>query len=149
MSPEARSSGAMFEPVGRIESPHPDLDAAPAQSSESAATARVVIDARFADAMLGLDRYPHLWLITWLDRQPDERPLRVVPRATQETGEVQGVFASRYPFRPNGIGLSLVRNLGVDGTVITVAGVDLLDGTPVLDVKPWFADCDDPRQVGA
>jgi tRNA (Thr-GGU) A37 N-methylase len=67
-----------------------------------------------------------------------------VPRATEATGEVQGVFASRSPVRPNAIALSLVRRLGVDGNVITVGGVDLLDGTPVLDIKPWFADCDLP-----
>jgi tRNA (adenine37-N6)-methyltransferase len=57
---------------------------------------------------------------------------------------VQGVFASRAPVRPNPIGLSLVRLLGIEGNVVTVAGTDLLDGTPVLDIKPWFADCDLP-----
>ena len=64
--------------------------------------------------------------------------------ATAATGEVQGVFASRAPHRPNSIGLSLVELVDIDGTVITFRGVDLVDGTPVLDIKPWFADCDLP-----
>jgi len=137
-----------FEPIGRLETSYTDAAAAPSQASLSESTARVVIDERYVDGLLGLDRYPHLWLVTWLDDQPEERPLQLVPRATQATGEVQGVFASRAPVRPNPIGLSLVRQVGVHGNVVTVAGTDLLDGTPVLDIKPWFADCDlpgDPR----
>jgi tRNA-Thr(GGU) m(6)t(6)A37 methyltransferase TsaA len=138
---------AVFEPIGYVETPHRDPRQAPSQASESDVLARVVVDPRFADGVLGLARYEFLWVITWLDRQPEERPLRVVPRATEATGEVQGVFASRSPARPNAIGLSLVRRISIDGTVITVRGVDLLDRTPVLDVKPWFADCDDPRSL--
>ncbi len=138
-------SAASFEPVGHLETGYRDPGATPPQASMSGSTARVVVDERYLDALLGLDRYPHLWLVTWLHDQPDERPLQLVPRATEATGEVQGVFASRAPVRPNPIGLSLVRLLGVDGNVITVAGTDLLDGTPVLDIKPWFADCDLPE----
>jgi tRNA-Thr(GGU) m(6)t(6)A37 methyltransferase TsaA len=132
------------EPIGHVETSYRDPSSVPSQASESEVTARVVVDERFVDGLLGLDRYPYLWLLTWLHDQPEERPLRLVPRATEATGEVQGVFASRAPGRPNPIGLSLVRQLGIEGRVVTVAGVDLLDGTPVLDIKPWFADCDLP-----
>jgi tRNA-Thr(GGU) m(6)t(6)A37 methyltransferase TsaA len=138
---------ATFEPIGVVRSTHAALDHAPSQASEApaaAGTASVVVDERFVDGLLGLDRYPYVWLVTWLHDQPADRPLRLVPRATELTGEVQGVFASRAPVRPNAIGLSLVRQLGVDGNVITVGGVDLVDGTPVLDIKPWFAGCDRP-----
>lgn len=138
-------TAAVFEPIGHVESGHTLVDGAPSQASDDGGTARVVVDERFADGLLGLDRYEHLWILTWLDRQPEERPLRLVPRATEASGEVQGVFASRAPVRPNAIGLSLVRQLGIAGTTITVGGVDLVHGTPVLDIKPWFADCDDPR----
>jgi tRNA-Thr(GGU) m(6)t(6)A37 methyltransferase TsaA len=141
-------TGSSFEPIGHVESVHHDPRTAPSQAAASEATARIVIADRYLDAMLGLERYPHLWLLTWLHDQPDERPLQLVPRATEATGEVQGVFASRAPVRPNPIGLSLVRRLAIEGTVITVAGVDLLDGTAVLDVKPWFEDCDLPSGAG-
>ena len=135
---------ATFDPIGHVEAAHADLARVPSQASESDGTARIVLDPRYAPALLGLERYDHLWVLTWLHEQPGDPPLRLVPRATEATGEVQGVFASRAPARPNPIGLSLVRLLGVDGTVLTVGGVDLLDGTPVLDIKPWFADCDLP-----
>jgi tRNA-Thr(GGU) m(6)t(6)A37 methyltransferase TsaA len=140
-------TAAQFEPIGRLETPYGDLDSPPSQASESGSTARIVVEPRFADGLLGLERYPYLWIITWLDRRPQEPPLRLVPRATEASGEVQGVFASRSPVRPCGIGLSLVRMIAVEGNVITVRGVDLLDETPVLDIKPWFADCDDPRSL--
>jgi tRNA-Thr(GGU) m(6)t(6)A37 methyltransferase TsaA len=133
-----------FEPVGYLETAYAEAGSAPSQASLSESVARVVVDEAYVDALLGLERYPHLWLVTWLHDQPEVRPLQLVPRATEATGEVQGVFASRAPVRPNPIGLSLVRRLGVEGNVVTVAGTDLLDGTPVLDIKPWFADCDLP-----
>jgi tRNA (adenine37-N6)-methyltransferase len=135
-------TAATFEPIGHVETPYTDAGTVPSQASESRAVAQVVIDERFADGLLGIDRYQYLWLLTWLDRQPAERPLRVVPRVTEATGEVQGVFASRFPTRPNPIGLSLVRCVAVEGNVLTIDGVDLIDGTPVLDIKPWFEDCD-------
>lgn len=135
-----------FEPIGRIRSAHTAAGAAPNQASDSPADATAVIEVRprYSDALLGLDRYRHLWVLSWLHDQPDDPPLRLVPEATRATGELQGVFASRAPQRPNPIGLSLVQLLGVDDLTLTVSGVDLLDGTPVLDLKPWFADCDLP-----
>ena len=138
-------SAAQFEPIGVVESPHADLARVPSQASETAVSARVVVDPRYLDAMLGLDRYDHLWLLTWLADQPDERPLQVHPRITEATGEALGVFACRFPVRPNPIGLSLVRTVAIDANVITVHGVDLIHGTPVLDIKPWFEDCDSPQ----
>jgi len=138
---------AEFEPIGHLETPHGDPQRAPSQASDTAMHARVVVAERFVGGLLGLERYEYLWLIAWLDQQPDVRPLRCIPRATEATGEIQGVFASRAPVRPNGIGLSLVRKVRIDGNVITVHGVDLVDQTPILDIKPWFADCDEPESI--
>ncbi len=134
-------------PIGYVTTSYDDLALTPPQPSESAqAIGQVVLDADFIDALVGLEQYPFLWLITWLHRDATEPgPLQVVPRAKQATGEIQGVFASRSPRRPNSIGLSLVRQLGIEENVVTFAGVDMVDGTPVLDIKPWFADCDLPR----
>ena len=138
-------------PIGYVRSAYTDLDALPSQSLVNLdATGSVVVRDDLVDALLGLDRYEHLWLLTWLGEEPitsQPAPLQLVPRATEATGEIQGVFASRAPRRPNPIGLSLVRNRGIDGTVVEFAGVDLLDGTPVLDIKPWFADA--PRYASA
>jgi tRNA-Thr(GGU) m(6)t(6)A37 methyltransferase TsaA len=134
------------EAIGWVRSPLQEMGAAPNQGLGSDAVGRVEVRPELHDALLGLERHSHVWLLCWFDRQPTFTPsdLQLVPQATVATGEVQGVFASRSPLRPNPIGLSLVRQLSVEDGVLAFAGVDLLDGTPVLDIKPWFADADQP-----
>jgi tRNA (adenine37-N6)-methyltransferase len=140
-----------FNPVGYVTTSYADPSGAPHQASANAdAVGQVVLREELVPALLGLAGYPYIWLLTWLHIQPEpgDLPLQLVPRAKEATGEVQGVFASRAPERPNPIGLSLVRQLGVEGNVIRFGGVDLVDGTPVVDIKPWFADCDLPADLG-
>src|SRR5688500_17717700 len=109
----------------------------PRQASENRrAVGRLVVDESFADGLLGLEQYRHIWLVTWLHEQGGgETALRVVPAGVPGDPGLQGVFATRSPRRPNSIGLSLVRLLEVNGSELRFDGVDLLDGTPVLDVK--------------
>ena len=113
-------------------------------------TAQIVFtpDYRVPEAVRGLEEFSHIWLVwqfsgavreSW---SPTVRP----PRLGGNTR--MGVFATRSPFRPNAIGLSCVRLLTVEpntpqGPVLTVAGADLMDGTPILDIKPYipYADC--------
>ena len=103
---------------------------------------------RNPDTLRGLDGYSHLWLIWQFseavrsDWSPTVRP----PRLGGNTR--MGVFATRSPFRPNNLGLSCVRLIGMEqtnnqGTVIHVAGADLMDGTPIFDIKPYipYSDC--------
>ena len=103
---------------------------------------------RNPDALRGIEGYSHLWLIWQFseavrsDWSPTVRP----PRLGGNTR--MGVFATRSPFRPNSLGLSSVRLLGVeqterDGTVLHVGGADLMDGTPIFDIKPYipYGDC--------
>lgn len=118
--------------------------------------ARIVFEPAFRrpEALRGLEGFSHIWLIwqfseavrdTW---QPTVRPPRLGGNARM------GVFATRSPFRPNAIGLSAVKLEGIewdapDGPVLIVSGADLLDGTPLFDIKPYipFADCL-PEAVG-
>ena len=103
---------------------------------------------RNADALRGLENYSHLWLIWQFSEavrtewSPTVRP----PRLGGNTR--MGVFATRSPFRPNNLGLSSVKLIGIEetvqhGTVIHVAGADLMDGTPIFDIKPYipYGDC--------
>ncbi|HET9556024.1 MAG TPA: TrmO family methyltransferase, partial [Actinomycetota bacterium] len=102
----------------------------------------------------GLEGFDYAHLICFLDRAWEAdgrgtRPftgdrLRPVPFLLQETGERVGVFATRVPVRPNYLALSLVRVVAVRGNTVDFAGVDLLDGTPVLDVKPFEPHLDVP-----
>ena len=108
---------------------------------------------RNADALRGLDGFSHLWLVWVFDQairetwSPTVRP----PRLGGNTR--MGVFATRSPFRPNPIALSCVRLAGMEetpeGTVLRIRGADLMDGTPILDIKPYipYADCH-PEAVG-
>jgi tRNA (adenine37-N6)-methyltransferase len=94
---------------------------------------------RFPEAALtGLDAFSHLEVITLLDRADDTGPLIRRPRGNPAWPEV-GIFAQRGKDRPNRLGLSRCRLLGVDGREIAVRGLDAIDGTPVLDVKPWMS----------
>ncbi len=108
----------------------------------------VEIFAEFEEALEGLDGYSHLFVISYLHRlRPDQiGPLKVKPkRATRRGSKLEelptlGVFALDSPTRPNPIGLTLVRLLRRHGKKLFVAGIDLFDGTPVLDIKPYQPD---------
>ena len=109
----------------------------------------LVIYPRYAPALTGLAEFEYIQLITLLDRVPEQLPdgpgqLVQVPFMLQHTGEAVGVFASRFPVRPNRLGLSLVRVERVRGRRVEFSGVDMLDRTPVLDVKPWEQHLDIP-----
>ena len=103
---------------------------------------------RNADALRGIEDFTHLWLIWQFSKavRQDWSPTVRPPRLGGNTR--MGVFATRSPFRPNNLGLSCVQLLGVEttpdvGTVLHVGGADLLDGTPIFDIKPYipYADC--------
>jgi tRNA-Thr(GGU) m(6)t(6)A37 methyltransferase TsaA len=131
-------------PIGVVRTGYDRPAVTPPQSSENAdEPAELVLREDFAD---GLGAHRYAWLLTWLHDQTDEEAneMRVVPRGLEGTGQTRGVFATRTPNRPNRLGLSLVRILAVEGNVIRFAGVDLVDGTPVLDVKPWSQSSDTP-----
>lgn len=111
--------------------------------------ARIVFEPAYRnpDALRGLEDFSHLWLIWHFSevKQENWSPTVRPPRLGGNTR--MGVFATRSPFRPNPIGLSAVRIVGIDlhtpeGPVITVAGADLMDGTPIFDLKPYIAYAD-------
>lgn len=93
----------------------------------------------FEQALQDLDGFSHIWLLFQFHKNSHWKPLVQPPRG----GRKVGVFASRAPYRPNGIGMSCVRLVGIRGRSVAVAGHDLLDGTPILDIKPYipYADC--------
>lgn len=137
-------------PVARIESDFSEKFGIPRQSGlVEALTARVVFEPpyRRMEAVREIEGFSHLWLI-WQFSQALTEEFRPTVRPPRLGGNRRvGVFASRAPYRPNGLGLSCVRLLGVEeterGPMLTVAGADLLDGTPIFDIKPYipYADC--------
>ena len=140
-----------IRPIAHIRSDFAEKFGIPRQSGlVESLEARVVFTPEFRnpDALRGIEGFSHLWLIWEFSRAKREgfSPTVRPPRLGGNTR--LGVFATRSPFRPNPLGLSCVRLLGVEetareGTVLRVAGADLLDGTPIYDIKPYlpYADC--------
>jgi len=137
--------------IARIRSDFPTKFGIPRQSGlVEALRADIVFEPEYrnADALRGLEEFTHLWLI-WQFSQAVRQDWSPTVRPPRLGGnERLGVFATRSPFRPNAVGLSSVRLEGVSldrelGPVIHVSGADLLDGTPIYDIKPYlpYADC--------
>jgi tRNA (adenine37-N6)-methyltransferase len=134
--------------IGTIRSQYTDTEHTPIQARLNvAAEALIEVDPRYADGLDGLAGFDFGWLLTWLHRPRDaDRPprLRHVPFLLRAQQRQIGIFATRGPRRVNPIGLSLVRLASVDGTTVRFSGVDLIDGTPVLDIKPYVTRFDRP-----
>jgi len=136
--------------IARIKSDFPTKFGIPRQSGlveELHATIIFEPDYRNADALRGLEDFSHLWIIWQFSQavREDWSPTVRPPRLGGNTR--MGVFATRSPFRPNSIGLSCVNILGIEetaefGTVIHVGGADLMDGTPIFDIKPYIPYAD-------
>ena len=120
--------------VAVVESPLTDRAAAPRQGDEGAPEATIVFESGFLPALEGVAAGDDLLVLTWLDRASRD-VLRVHPRDDVTRSEL-GVFATRSPDRPNPLGLHRVTVLALDGTRMRVSGLEALDGTPVVDVKP-------------
>jgi tRNA-Thr(GGU) m(6)t(6)A37 methyltransferase TsaA len=97
----------------------------------------IEIDAEWRDALDGLEQFSHLWVISYLDRMPMPDALHIHPTRDARLPLV-GIFATRSPQRPNPIGICAVELLEVRGTILRVRGLDALNGTPVLDLKPYL-----------
>jgi tRNA-Thr(GGU) m(6)t(6)A37 methyltransferase TsaA len=122
------------QPVGWVESPLTDRDAAPKQGDEGAPPARVVFRPEFAEAAADLRIGDEVIVLTWL-HQGRRDVLSVHPRS-DTTRPRQGVFSTRSPDRPNPIGLHRVTIAGIEGNVVEVRDLEAIDGSPVIDVKP-------------
>lgn len=135
--------------IARIRNDFTEKFGIPRQSGlANSVISRIVFEPEYRndDALRGIEDFTHLWLIWQFSKavREDWSPTVRPPRLGGNTR--LGVFATRSPFRPNPLGLSSVRLLGTektdDGTVLLVAGADLLDGTPIFDIKPYIPYCD-------
>ena len=120
--------------IGRVESSLPDLESAPRQADEGAPEAWLVFELDVLEGLRTLRSGDQIILITWLDRARRD-VLSVHPRGDTSRAE-EGVFSTRSPHRPNPIGLHRVEITAVDGRRVRVRNLEVLDGTPILDVKP-------------
>jgi len=128
-----------LKPIGVVHSPYREPGGTPIQPRFGGGVrGEVEVYEEYADGLDDLEGFEHIWLIFWLHRAQSHR-LKVVPyRDTVK----RGVFSTRAPSRPNPIGLSMVRLVGREGNRLQIEGLDLLDGTPLLDIKPYIPKID-------
>lgn len=124
-----------LKPIGIIHSPHRQATGTPVQPCRARGVEGQLelLDPALAAGLADLQGFERIWLICYFDRASPAKMTVIPYRDTQP----RGLFATRAPARPNPIGLSCVKLLRIDGTTLHLSDVDLLDGTPVLDIKPY------------
>lgn len=131
-----------LDPIGIIRTPYINKYDAPRQprvdDRVDEATVELYPHHNYEQALRDVDGCERIWLVTYFDRAPGWKPLVLTPRDRVK----RGVFATRSPHRPNAIGLTCVQLVSVKGLRLIVKGTDLLDKTPVLDIKPYLAYAD-------
>lgn len=128
-----------YTPVGVVHSPFKDVEGMPIQTVGAKGIAGTVeIDPQYQDGLKDLEGFSHIFLIYHFHRSKGYS-LQVKPFMDDE---VRGVFATRAPNRPNPIGISVVRFVKLQGSTLFIEDVDILDGTPVLDIKPFVPEFD-------
>ncbi len=136
-----------IRPIGIIHSPFTEASGTPRQAVfAKGSEGTVEVFAEFQEGLANLEGFERIWLLFWLDRAAPYR-LKVKPYMDDK---MRGLFATRAPSRPNPIGMSCVKLLSVEGNVLGVAEIDALDGTPLLDIKPYVGklDCFNVKRSG-
>lgn len=129
--PDTTDAGVYF--IGRIRTPWRTLKDCPRRGDmEAGPVCRIEIDPRWRAALAGLDERTHLQLLYWMHRSRRD----LVRQSPRSDGTTIGTFAVRSPLRPNPIASSLVRLVGIENGTLLVRGLDCLDGTPLVDIKP-------------
>jgi tRNA-Thr(GGU) m(6)t(6)A37 methyltransferase TsaA len=135
-----------YKPIGIIHSPFTKLNNMPIQPAGAAGVEGTVeVFPQYDDGLKDLDGFSHLILLYHLHRSKDFK-LHVVPFLDSMP---RGVFATRAPKRPNPIGVSVIKLQKIQGNILYVENVDILDGTPLLDIKPYIPDFDEQAEVRA
>jgi tRNA (adenine37-N6)-methyltransferase len=126
-----------FKPIGTVRSPVKERE----RRDASDVIAEIIIDPEFAEGLEGVEDFSHLTVIYYMHKSRKPAPLKVHPKYRKEPTPI-GVFASRSPDRPNALGKTIVKILERRENVLKVKGLDAIDGTPVIDIKPYIPDID-------
>jgi tRNA-Thr(GGU) m(6)t(6)A37 methyltransferase TsaA len=133
--PQQFDGGIYF--IGRIRTPWMKRSECPKQGDpDNGPVCRIEIDRRWQDALDGVERHQTFQILYWMDQARRD----LVRQSPRSDGHTRGTFSLRSPVRPNPIASSVVRLVGREGSVLLVRGLDCLDGTPLIDVKPIVCD---------
>ena len=137
------SDSIALSPIGVVQSPYTERFGTPRQPAYAVenkpATITLHQGQNFEQALQDLESFSHIWVIYWMHLNQGWNPLVKPPR---DKHNQHGVFSTRAPHRPNRLGLSVVPLLGIKGRIISIGQHDMLDGTPVLDIKPYIPESD-------
>jgi tRNA-Thr(GGU) m(6)t(6)A37 methyltransferase TsaA len=131
-----------MQPIGRVHSSYKERFAAPRQpglADAEPATIELNAGHNFEQAVQDLDSFSHIWVLYWMHLNSGWNPTVMPPRGPKIR---RGLFSTRAPHRPNSIGLSVVRLKRIEGRTLFIEEHDMLDGTPVLDIKPYLPYAD-------
>jgi tRNA (adenine37-N6)-methyltransferase len=128
--PMARDAGLEF--IGRIRTPWTTRAETPRQGKDDGPVCRIEVFDKWAPALKGLEEFETIFVLYWLHQSRRD----LVTQSARSNGATTGTFALRSPVRPNPVGLSQVKLVGIEGNVVLVRGLDCLDGTPLIDIKP-------------
>ncbi|WP_027172223.1 tRNA (N6-threonylcarbamoyladenosine(37)-N6)-methyltransferase TrmO [Methylobacterium sp. 10] len=134
--PKAHDAGLYF--IGRVRTPWMSRAECPKNGLQTDAVCTLEVDATFASGLQNVEGASHLIVLYWMDRAARD----IVRQRPRHAEGSRGTFSLRSPARPNPIALSVVELLGIDGATVSVRGLDCLDGTPLLDIKPYYATTD-------
>jgi tRNA (adenine37-N6)-methyltransferase len=126
----AADAGLVF--IGVIRTPWTDRMDCPRQGRHDGPVCRLEVFEPWAEALAGIDAYDRIEVLYWLHRSRRD----IILQSPRSDGATRGAFSLRSPVRPNPIGTSLVRLIGIEGATLLVRGLDCLDGTPLIDLKP-------------
>ena len=127
-----------MRPIGIIHAPFTEKSKTPIQAARSQAIGYVEVLPEFSDGLQDIEALSHIYLL-YAFHESSGYKLQVKPFLDDQE---HGIFATRYPYRPNPIGISIVKLLSRENNILTVEGIDALDGTPLLDIKPYVPDFD-------
>ena len=134
-----------IKPIGLIRTPYSDT--APYQPEPDAQGPFYIdLDEGLEEGLNNLDSFRYIYVLFYCDRI--DRPIHMMATPPRGNGKKVGLFASRSPRRPNPIGLSIVQIKGIERNRIHISGIDALDGTPLLDIKPYFVSLDAKADAG-
>jgi tRNA-Thr(GGU) m(6)t(6)A37 methyltransferase TsaA len=133
----ARFDAALYF-IGRIHTPWKTRDACPKNGRETNEVCTIDLDQRWAAGLTGLETVSHVLVLYWMDQARRD----LVLQSPRHYEELRGTFALRSPVRPNPIAASVARLVRIEGNKLSVVGLDCMDNTPLLDIKPYFASTD-------
>jgi tRNA-Thr(GGU) m(6)t(6)A37 methyltransferase TsaA len=129
----------LMKAIGVIHTPFQEKIGVPIQSSRSEIVGTVEVFPQYLDGLDGIDEFSHIYLLYELHRAEPFESLKVQPFLDDQS---HGIFATRFPVRPNPLGISVVQITGRKDNLILFKGADMLDGTPLLDIKPYIPEFD-------